>query len=85
MTVMNARETAFNMYVEERALNEGRPEAAIRAEISPDDLFDKLLALHTAYMAAQCSFGYMAESLNLTYEGLTNILNTLGLRATQGQ
>jgi hypothetical protein len=72
------------MFVEAKAHKAGTTPEIIQAQTNPAAFHHRLMALHAEYMAAECSFGYMAEQLGVSYFALTDILNALGLRATQG-
>jgi hypothetical protein len=78
------KDTVFQEYVAARAHIQGEPLERVQADITPDKFYEQLAALHKEYMAADISFGYMAEQLGINRFALTRLLDELGMPATQG-
>ena len=75
-------DTIFAFYLESRAGYQGIFGASASAPATSEAFYERLLALHKEYMSGECSFGYMAEQLGITYLALSHILNRMGLPAT---
>lgn len=60
-------QTAFNLYAQIRAEATGKPEAEIRAEISPEEFERQVRQLHYQWLSGEFSFGKFTELIGVPH------------------
>lgn len=74
--------TAFQLYIEDRALLTGETADQIAAAVDRSSFYQNIYALHQRFTAGEFSLGYMADMLSISKTALYHLLDAMGLKVT---